>query len=130
MLKEIRQKYEKKYEKTPKPKYLQYINEIKRLLTIEGLEIEKEYQFNVIFKYGESKIHWKYGKTNQINTSIGWINVNPNQFKKYLRYITHPKKITFGKYKNKTLGYIRGNDFNYHKWCVKNIKDFDKPFKG
>lgn len=130
MLKEIRLKYESK-NGGYNSKSLSYIKSIKKLLEIDGLDIIKENNYVVVFCYGGNEVEWKYKfkSINQIRTYNGWINVEYNDFKKYLRWISNPKIIKFGKHKGKTLGYIRTKEPNYYKWCLKNINGFDKPFK-
>jgi hypothetical protein len=38
------------------------------------------------------------------------------------------KKITFGKYKGKSIDWIKQNDAGYIKWCLDNIKGFEKKY--
>jgi hypothetical protein len=38
------------------------------------------------------------------------------------------KKITFGKYKGKSIDWIRQNDDKYIDWCLDNIKGFENKY--
>ena len=39
------------------------------------------------------------------------------------------KKLTFGKYKGKTLDWLKQNDFGYYTWAKENISWFDDWLK-